>query len=171
MGSLFHRVITVTIAVVFLFCSHIQLSDKVFPELHKHVRNEFGKFNKEFPFYHQTGWRPLAKNYRSMTGLVELFCSLCLLVGEFSWEKQFRNRNENISFFFLRTQGFLSTFCNIVLLMLMTNVIITLLKLNYPVEYTASSILISFLLAIRLVLESRANSSIRKQTRTEKKSQ
>jgi len=52
--------------------------------------------------------------------------------------------------------GFSQTLANIVLLGIMTNAIITFQKLNYSFEYTGVSIVILFLLVLRLVLVSKS---------------
>ncbi len=52
--------------------------------------------------------------------------------------------------------GFSQLLANIILLAIMTNAIITFQKLNYSIEYIGASILISFLLVVRLVLVSKS---------------
>jgi len=43
-------------------------------------RREFGRVNKVFPFYEQTGWRPYAKNFRVAVGLVEVISGAILVL-------------------------------------------------------------------------------------------
>ena len=96
MASLTLHLLTIVLGVVFIFLGQVKLSPQFFPEYHTFARNEFGKFNKEFPFYQQTGWRPLAKNYRTAVGVLEMSAgTLFLLAGgssslRFSTWKKFR---------------------------------------------------------------------------------
>jgi len=132
MASLVLHLLTVSIGVLFIFVGHLHLTPQFFPEYHTHIKNEFGKFNKEFPFHRQTGWRPYAKNYRIAVGVAEVACGFLLLLG------------------------FSQTLANIVLLALMTNAIVTFQKLNYSLEFIGVSIFITFLLVLRLVLASKS---------------
>ena len=43
-------------------------------------QQEFGRYNKVFPFYKYTGWRPYAKNFRFAAGLAEVICGAILVV-------------------------------------------------------------------------------------------
>lgn len=43
-------------------------------------QQEFGRYNKVFPFYKQTGWRPLAKNFRLTIGILEIVCGAILVI-------------------------------------------------------------------------------------------
>jgi hypothetical protein len=81
MASLGLHLLTVVLAVIFIFLGHIKLTPQFFPEYHSHVRNEFGKINKEFPFYQLTGWRPFAKHYRIGLGVTETICGMLLFFG------------------------------------------------------------------------------------------
>ena len=81
MASLAVHLLTVILGVVFIFLGHVKLTPQFFPEYHNQVRNEFGKLNKEFPFYGQTGWRPYAKNYRIAVGIAEMTSGTLLLLG------------------------------------------------------------------------------------------
>ena len=82
MGSLVLRLLTILLGVLFIFLGHIKLSPQFFPEYHSYIKNEFGKFNKEFPLHRQTGWRPYAKNYRLTLGITETVCGILLLLGK-----------------------------------------------------------------------------------------
>ncbi|CAF1238630.1 unnamed protein product [Rotaria sp. Silwood1] len=132
MASLGLHVLTLILGSLFIFMGHIKITPQFFPEQHTYIKNEFGKFNKEFPFHRQTGWRPYAKNYRLAIGITEVACGFLLVLG------------------------FFSTLANLILLMVMINAIITFQKLNYPMEYIGVLICISFLLLLRLVLASRS---------------
>ena len=46
-------------------------------------KQEFGRYNKVFPLYKFTGWRPLAKNFRTAVGTVEILsgASFILIPG------------------------------------------------------------------------------------------
>ncbi|CAF3086417.1 unnamed protein product [Rotaria socialis] len=122
--------LTIVLGLLFIFLGHIKLSPQLFPEHHERIRNEFGKFNKEFPLHRQTGWRPYAKNYRMAVGIAEVLCGSLLLLS------------------------LAQSLANIILLIIMTNAIITFQKLNYSIEYTGVSIFISLLLVLRLILAS-----------------
>ncbi|CAF1258248.1 unnamed protein product [Rotaria magnacalcarata] len=130
MASLGLHLLTIVLGLLFIVFGHIKLSPQFFPEHHEHIRNEFGKFNKEFPLHRQTGWRPYAKTYRMAVGIAEVVCGSLLLLS------------------------FAQSLANIILLMIMTNAIITFQKLNYSIEYTGVSIFISLLLVLRLILAS-----------------
>lgn len=82
MASLGLHLLTILLGVIFVFLGHIKLTPQFFPEYYGQIRTEFGKLNTEFPFYHMTGWRPLAKNYRIAVGVAEMSAgSLLLLAG------------------------------------------------------------------------------------------
>jgi uncharacterized membrane protein YphA (DoxX/SURF4 family) len=81
MTSLALHLLTVVLAVIFIFLGHIKLTPQFFPEYHSQTRNEFGKLNKEFPFYQLTGWRPYAKNYRLAVGVIEMSAGTLLLLA------------------------------------------------------------------------------------------
>ncbi|CAF1021836.1 unnamed protein product [Adineta steineri] len=132
MASLSLHLLTILLGAFFIFLGHLHLTPQFFPEYHNQIKNEFGKFNKEFPLHRQTNWRPYAKNYRVATGITEVVCGALLLLG------------------------FSQTLATIVLLMIMTNATITFQKLNYSIEYIGAAIFISFLLVVRLVLVSKS---------------
>jgi hypothetical protein len=44
-------------------------------------KQEFGRFNKVFPFFKYTKWRPFSKNYRLFVGGIEILCGSILLFG------------------------------------------------------------------------------------------
>ncbi|CAF0831465.1 unnamed protein product [Rotaria sordida] len=132
MASLGLHLLTLILGVVFIFSGHVKLTPQFFPEQHTHIKNEFGKYNKEFPLYHQTGWRPYAKNYRITIGITEIVCGIFLLLG------------------------FSQTLATLVLLMVMINAIVTFQKINYPIEYTGIFVVVSLLLLLRLGLTARS---------------
>ncbi|CAF0989976.1 unnamed protein product [Adineta ricciae] len=132
MGSMVLRLLTLALGIAFIFFGQLHITPQFFREQHDHIKNEYGKFNKEFPFHRQTGWRPYAKNYRLTVGITEIVCGTCLLLG------------------------ILKTPATIVLMMLMTNALITFQKLNYGLDYIGSVIFMLFLLVIRLVLASKS---------------
>ncbi|CAF3685498.1 unnamed protein product [Rotaria sp. Silwood1] len=153
MASLGLHVLTLILGSLFIFMGHIKITPQFFPEQHTYIKNEFGKFNKEFPFHRQTGWRPYAKNYRLAIGITEVACGFLLVLGK----RNFLFINYNCFFFHIdKFVGFFSTLANLILLMVMINAIITFQKLNYPMEYIGVLICISFLLLLRLVLASRS---------------
>ena len=50
-------------------------------------KQEFGRYNKVFPLYSITGWRPYAKNFRLAVGWTEIACGaiLVLIPGKFDF--------------------------------------------------------------------------------------
>ncbi|CAF0918737.1 unnamed protein product [Rotaria sordida] len=134
MASLGLHLLTIVLGAIFIFLGHIKLTPQFFPEYHTQVRNEFGKLNKEFPFYHLTGWRPYAKNYRIAVGVAEMSSGTLLLLG-----------------------GALSqSMANMVLLVIMISMIIAFQKLHYSMEYIGGAIFLAFLLVLRFVLASKS---------------
>jgi len=81
MASLALHLLTVLLGVIFIFLGHIKLTPQFFPEYHGQIKNEFGKLNKEFPFYQITGWRPYAKTYRIAVGVAEMSAGTLLLLA------------------------------------------------------------------------------------------
>lgn len=81
MASLASHLLTVLLAVFFIFLGHLHITGQFFPELHTQIKNEYGKFNKEFPFHRQTGWRPYAKDYRFGVGILQVISGALLLLG------------------------------------------------------------------------------------------
>ena len=150
MASLVLHLLTVFLGALFIFLGHVKLTPQLFPEYHAQMKNEFGKFNKEFPFHRQTGWRPYAKNYRLAVGITEVTCGFLLLFGNDCFETFSRAMSVLLS-----SQGFSQTLANIVLVGIMTNAIMTFQKLNYGLEYVVTSILIAFVLVLRLAFASR----------------
>ncbi|CAF2676352.1 unnamed protein product [Rotaria sp. Silwood2] len=132
MASIGLHLLTLILGTLFIFSGHTKLTPQFFPEQYTHMKNEFGKYNKEFPFHRQTGWRPNADNYRLTIGFTEVASGFLLLLG------------------------FSQTLANLILLMVMINAIITFQKLNYSIEYTGTFIFISLLLLLRLGLASRS---------------
>jgi uncharacterized membrane protein YphA (DoxX/SURF4 family) len=82
MASLGLHLLTIVLGVLFIFLGHVKLTPQFFPEQHTHIKNEFGRFNKEFPLHRQTGWRPYAKTYRIGFGIAEVVCGIFLLLGK-----------------------------------------------------------------------------------------
>jgi len=118
------------LGVFFIFLGHLHLTPQFFPEYHNHLKNEFGKFNKEFPLHRQTGWRPFAKNYRLGVGIAEILCGGLLILEA----------------------GPLQILANVVLLAMSGYSIMTFKQLNYKIEYIASATLVSLLLAALLYM-------------------
>ncbi|CAF2491377.1 unnamed protein product [Rotaria sp. Silwood2] len=147
MASLGLHLLSVVVGVIFIFLGHIKLTPQFFPEYHTQIRNEFGKLNKEFPFYHLTGWRPYAKNYRIAVGVAEMSSgSLLILGGAFS-----------------------QSMANVVLLVIITNMIIAFQKLHFSMEYIGGAIFLAFLLILRLVLASKSKTAKATKRNLEKK--
>ena len=97
MASLGLHLLTVLLGMIFLFLGHIKITPQFFPEYHNQIRNEFGKFNKEFPLYQLTGWRPYAKNYRIAVGVIEMSAgSLLLLAGGKQTNRHWNSTMTNI---------------------------------------------------------------------------
>ena len=81
MGSLALHLLTILLGVIFIVLGNIKVTPQFFPEYHNHVKNEFGKWNKEFPLYQLTGWRPYAKNYRIAVGVIEISAGTLLVLA------------------------------------------------------------------------------------------
>lgn len=81
MSSLALHLLTLSLGVFFIFLGHLHITGQFFPELHAQIKNEYGKFNKEFPFHRQTGWRPYAKDYRVGVGAMQIISGSLLLLG------------------------------------------------------------------------------------------
>ncbi|CAF1535155.1 unnamed protein product [Rotaria magnacalcarata] len=134
MVSLGLHLLTIVLGVIFVFLGHVKLTPQFFPEYHSQIRNEFGKLNKEFPFFHITGWRPYAKSYRLGVGIAEMSSGTLLLLGG----------------------AFSQLMSNVVLLVIITNFLIAFQKLNYGIEYIVAVIFLALLLVLRLILASRS---------------
>lgn len=81
MASLALHLLTVSLGVFFVFLGHLHITGQFFPELHTQIKNEYGKFNKEFPFHRLTGWRPYARDYRLGFGVMQMISGALLLLG------------------------------------------------------------------------------------------
>lgn len=82
MASLVLHLLTVSLGVLFIFVGLLHLTPQFFPDIHTQIKNEYGKFNKEFPLHRQTGWRPYAKNYRIGLGVTAVASGVLLLLGK-----------------------------------------------------------------------------------------
>jgi hypothetical protein len=71
----------------FIFIGIIKITPKVNEDIYSDFRQEFGRYNKVFPFYGLTGLRPLAKNYRMFIGSTEVICGaiMVLIPGNFTF--------------------------------------------------------------------------------------
>ncbi len=82
MASLVLHLLTVSLGVLFILVGLLHLTPQFFPDIHTQIKNEYGKFNKEFPLHRQTGWRPYAKNYRIGLGVTAVASGVLLLLGK-----------------------------------------------------------------------------------------
>ena len=73
--------LTNVLGVLFIFLGNIKLTPQFFPEYYEQCRQQFGILNKEFPFYHQTHYRPLPKSYRTTVGAIETGAGTLLILG------------------------------------------------------------------------------------------
>lgn len=64
----------------FVFIGIIKVTPSVNADIYRDMRQEYGRFNKVFPLYSLTGWRPLAKNYRLTVGLVEVISGAIMVL-------------------------------------------------------------------------------------------
>ena len=151
MTSVVVHLLTVIIALSFIFLGHIKFTPLIFPEYHEYIRTEFGRYNKEFPFYRQTDWRPYAKNYRLTIGIIEMICGLFLLIGK-NFCLFIVNSIILIILTYSECLGFFEPLVIVILSMIVLNAIITFHKINYPIEYIGGSIFVLILLLSRLVL-------------------
>lgn len=99
MGSLALHLLTILLGVIFIVLGNIKITPQFFPEYHNQAKNEFGKWNKEFPFYHLTGWRPYAKNYRMAIGVIEMSAGTLLLLAGCKFQSFLHHHLDQKSFF------------------------------------------------------------------------
>ena len=64
----------------FIFIGIIKVTPYVNADIFRDMKQEFGRFNKVFPFYSLTGWRPFAKNYRLFVGWTEVISGAVMVV-------------------------------------------------------------------------------------------
>jgi hypothetical protein len=65
-------VLSFLIGFFFIFIGSIKLTPALNAEIYRDMQQEFGRFNKVFPLYQYTGWRPFARNYRQFVGVAEV---------------------------------------------------------------------------------------------------
>jgi hypothetical protein len=104
-------------------------------------KQEFGRFNKVFPFYKITGWRPLAKNFRLTIGLMEVVCGAILVL----------------------IPGPAKELASFVLLVLMAGGFYTHFSLNDSFERMAPSLIFGMLIICRLIILNQVNKKERKE--------
>lgn len=114
----------------FIFVGVLKISPNVNADIYRHMQNEFGRFNKVFPFFKYTGWRPFAKNYRLTVGITEVVCGSMLIL----------------------VPGPLKELANLVLLGIMGGALYTLSVLKDPFEKMVPSLIFGLLLLCRLVI-------------------
>lgn len=147
MGSIALTVLTLTLGAFFVFVGQFKVTPKFFPEIHEDMvtrneshaheltcsffqRREFGRVNKVFPLFEQTGWRPLAKNYRMAVGIAECVCGAILVL----------------------IPGRLKQLANVVLLIIMLGAVYTHYILHDKFERIAPGLVFSLLLLTRLII-------------------
>lgn len=64
----------------FVFIGIIKITPKVNEDIYRDMRQEYGRYNKVFPFYSLTGLRPLAKNYRMFIGSLEVISGTIMII-------------------------------------------------------------------------------------------
>ncbi|RNA28299.1 transmembrane 35-like [Brachionus plicatilis] len=114
----------------FIFVGLIKVTPKVNPDIYKDMQQEFGRFNKVFPFYKLTGWRPYAKNFRLFTGWLEVVCGAILVM----------------------IPGPLKELASFLLLIVMVGGFYTHFALNDSFERIAPSLIFSLLIICRFII-------------------
>ena len=64
----------------FVFIGIIKVTPSINAEIYRDMKQEFGRYNKVFPLYKYTGWRPYAKNFRMAFGMTEVICGAILVI-------------------------------------------------------------------------------------------
>lgn len=130
MASIALTVLTLTLGMFFIFVGQFKVTPTFFPDVHEDMRREFGRVNKVFPFYQQTGWRPFAKNYRMAVGIAEIVCGAILVL----------------------IPGRLKQLANVILLLIMLGAVYTHYVLHDKFERMAPGLVFSLLLITRLII-------------------
>ncbi|CAF0787669.1 unnamed protein product [Adineta steineri] len=146
MGSIALTVLTLTLGMFFMFVGQFKVTPKFFPDIHEDMRREFGRLNKVFPLYEQTGWRPFAKNFRLAVGITEFVCGAILVL----------------------IPGRLKQLANVILLMIMLGAVYVHYMLHDKFERIAPGLVFSLLLLTRLIIH-RQVTQREKRSKTEKK--
>lgn len=128
--SLIVTVLTLTLGIFFILVGQFKVTPQFFPDIHADMKHEFGRFNKVFPLYQSTGWRPYAKTYRLAVGLTELICGTILIL----------------------IPGRLKTLANFVLLCVMVGAVYTHYALNDKFDRMTPGLIFALLLLTRLIV-------------------
>ncbi|CAF1600814.1 unnamed protein product, partial [Didymodactylos carnosus] len=128
--SLALTVLSLTLGLFFILVGQFKVTPKFFPEVHEDMRREFGRVNKVFPLYKQTGWRPFAKNYRLFIGFTEIVCGAILAL----------------------VPGSPKQLANVILLFVMLGAVYTHYILKDKFERMAPGLVFSLLLLTRLII-------------------
>jgi uncharacterized membrane protein YphA (DoxX/SURF4 family) len=123
--------LSIILGCLFIFVGLSKTTPNVNSIMYENWREEFGRYNKVFPLYRTTGWRPLAKNYRLIVGLMEVICGFMLLLIPF----------ERIKFY-----------ATIILLNIMIGALYTHYYLMDSFEMKMPSLFLAFLLISRLII-------------------
>ena len=129
--SLSLTLISVILGCFFIFVGLSKATPIVNSYMYENWKEEFGRYNKVFPLYSTTRWRPLAKNYRFTVGLLETICGLILLLIP----------NEKLKYY-----------ATMVLMFIMAGALYTHYYLKDNLEMKMPSILFGFLLICRLII-------------------
>ncbi|KAI3379838.1 hypothetical protein SNEBB_010841 [Seison nebaliae] len=121
----------------FFVCSGlIKITPSINKDIYEDLKKEFGQFNKVFPLYRQTGWRPFAKNYRATIAWIEIICGSLLIVGP--------------GYIIQQTMAF-------ILLMVMCGAFYTLYALDSRKDKFSACVIFGLLLCCRMLLSYQAN--------------
>jgi len=149
MASIALTVLTLTLGMFFIFVGQFKITPQFFPDIHEDMRREFGRVNKVFPFYQQTGWRPFAKNYRLAVGIAEVVGGAILVL----------------------IPGRLKQVANVVLLGVMLGAVYTHYVLHDKFERMAPGLVFSLLLITRLIIHRQVSQREKKKEKIEKKAE
>jgi hypothetical protein len=123
--------LSIILGCLFVFVGLSKTTPTVNSLMYENWREEFGRYNKVFPLYRTTGWRPLAKNYRLIVGLIEAICGFMLLLIPI----------ERLKFY-----------ATIILIHIMIGALYTHYSLMDSFEMKMPSLFLAFLLISRLII-------------------
>lgn len=125
----------------FVFVGMIKVTPRVNEQIYADMKQEFGRYNKVFPLFKLTNWRPLAKNFRLTVGIVEVAAGSILVL----------------------IPGPAKEFATVVLLILTNGAFYTHHSLNDSFERIAPCLVFGLLLVCRLVICYQVNARERKE--------
>lgn len=131
-GSIVLKTLSILLGLFFIFIGVIKLSCFLSKDLHRDVRKEFVKYAKVFPLVQTLGFKIPAKWYRRVIGTLEVTCGIILV---------------------FIPKAMLKQIANVTLLILMSLNVYSHYVLSDKFERTAPSLVFTFMLIGRLVIE------------------